>query len=227
MVALLLAPLAVSLAQAAASAAPATRLSVGAVVDKMQKRYDQASDFRARFTQKYTTVAFNRTKTSTGEVLFRKPGLMRWNYDKPEAKMFLFNGQVAWLYEPEDKQAFKQDVRQTQLPAALSFLTGKGKLAHEFDVSFATETLPGRPQDYRLSLKPKRPQESYKSITFVVDPTSFYVTQSVLVDSQGNVNDIAFVDLAVNTKIPQSAFRWSPPPGTREIDTSKVGAGQK
>ena len=58
----------------------------------------------------------------------KKPGRMRWNYQKPDPKMYLADGDTLWLYEPEDKQAFKQDLKASQLPAALAFLTGKGKL---------------------------------------------------------------------------------------------------
>src|SRR5438046_594769 len=122
-------------AVAATPPAPAAgRLPIPAVVEHMQKNYDRAQDFQARFSQKYTNIAFGRTKVSTGEVTFKKPGRMRWDYDQPEKKMFLSDGQRLWLYEPDDKQAFKQELKQSQLPAALSFLLGKGRLEDEFEV---------------------------------------------------------------------------------------------
>ncbi len=216
----MLASLLVLLAAAPPTAGPA--LSLPAMVDRMQKNYDQAKDFRARFSQRYTTTAFNRTKVSTGELSFKKPGLMRWDYDKPEAKMFLSTGQVLWLYEPEDKQAFKQDLKKSQLPAALAFLMGKGKLTDEFEISAATGITYGNPGEIKLSLKPKQAQASYKSIYFIVDPKTFFVAESVLVDAQGNVNDIRFSDLKVNTKIDAKVFRWTPPSGVRVIDTANV-----
>jgi|SRR2546421_358219 len=210
-------------AVAATPPAPAAgRLPIPAVVEHMQKNYDHAQDFQARFSQKYTNVAFNRTKVSTGEVTFKKPGRMRWDYDQPEKKMFLSDGQRLWLYEPDDKQAFRQDLKQSQLPAALSFLLGKGRLEDEFEVVPAGEVPYGSAADYRLSLKPKQPQATYKSITFVVDPKSFFVTESVLVNAQGDVNDITFSDFKVNAKVPDRLFKWAPPPGTHVIDTGKL-----
>lgn len=195
------------------------RLPLATVVEKMQRNYDQAKDFRARFSQRYTNVGFSRTQVSTGEVLFKKPGRMRWNYDKPVPKMFLSTGQLLWLYEPEDAQAFKQDLKSSQLPAALAFLMGKGKLTDEFDIVPAGGDIKyGSSNDHRLLLKPKQPQSSYKAIYFIVDAKSLLVIESVLIDPQGNVNDITFTDLKVNTKLPESAFVWSPPKGTRIID---------
>jgi outer membrane lipoprotein carrier protein len=203
-------------------AASSAKLPLATVVDRLQKNYDQARDFRARFSQKYTNVTFSRTQVSTGEVLFKKPGRMRWNYETPEPKMFLSNGQILWLHEPTDHQAFKQDLKSSQLPAALAFLLGKGKLSDEFNISLAGDVADGTPAFYRLSLSPKKVQASYKSIFFIVDPKSFFVTESVLIDAQGNVNDITFSDFKVNTKLPDTLFTWTPPSGTRVIDAAKL-----
>jgi outer membrane lipoprotein carrier protein len=203
------------------AAAPG-RLPISTVVERMQKNYDQAKDFQAAFSQKYTSVSMNRTKVSTGKLTFKKPGRMRWDYDQPEPKMFLSTGQLLWMYEPEDKQAFKQDLKQSQLPAALSFLLGKGRLGDEFEVFDAGNVPYGTAAQYRLSLKPKQPQATYKSIYFVVDPRSFLVVESVLVNAQGDVNDITFTDLKVNTKVADTLFKWTPPPGTRVIDTAAL-----
>ena len=130
---------------------------------------------------------------------------------------------MLWLYEPDDKQAFKQKLESSQLPAALSFLTGKGKLATEFDIVFAGKTPYGGPGDYVLSLSPKTPQAQVKTILFVVDPRTFDVRESVITDAQGNVNDLVFADIRVNTKVPDALFQFTPPAGTRVIDTAKLG----
>jgi outer membrane lipoprotein carrier protein len=212
----------------AAGTGPATpRLDVAAVVDRVQKRYDGAEDFRAKFNQTLTNAAFKRKTSSTGEVLLKKPGRMRWNYQTPDPKMYLADGDTLWLYEPEDKQAFKQDLKTSQLPAALAFLTGKGKLAAEFDISFAKDARVGSPGDYVLALSPKQPQSTVKAIRFVVDPTTFQVRQSMITDGQGNTNDLLFTDIRINTKLGDGTFRWAPPTGTRVIDAAKMTAPPK
>jgi outer membrane lipoprotein carrier protein len=206
----------------APSQAKPVRLDLSTVVARVQNRYDQAKDFQARFTQKYSRSVVGRVTVFTGQVHFKKPGRMRWDYDKPEARMFLSNGQVLWLYEPEEKQAFKQDLKTSQLPAALAFLMGKGRIADEFEVDWSNDTRFGRPDDYRLSLRPKQPQSTYKSIVFVVDAGDFSVRESVLVDQQGNANHFAFSDLKMNAKVADEVFRWSPPAGVRVVDTGKM-----
>ena len=207
-------------APAAPPAAPGPRLDVKTVVAEVQKRYDGAADFRARFTQTLTSAAMGRKTNSAGEVMFKKPGRMRWDYEKPDKSSYVTDGGVLWLYEPDDKQAFKQDLKSSQLPAALSFLTGKGKLATEFDITFVGNK-PGA--DYVLALSPKTPQAQVKTIQFVVDPRTFDVRESVITDGQGNVNDLTFADIRVNTRVPDALFKFTPPAGTRVIDTAKLG----
>jgi outer membrane lipoprotein carrier protein len=214
----------------ARAASPATtaeagpRLPLKEVVERVQKRYDGAKDFRARFNQTLTNAAFGRKSSSSGEVLLKKPGRMRWNYEKPEPKMYLSDGNTLWLYEPEDKQAFKQDLKSSQLPSALAFLAGQGKLNAEFEITPADPKSPyGTPRDYVLVLSPKAPQAQVKTILFVVDPKSFDVRESVITDQQGNVNDLLFSDIRTNTNLADAQFKWSPPAGVRLIDTAKLG----
>lgn len=204
-----------------AAAAP----SVAEVIARVQARYDGTTSFQARFEQAQLNAAFGRTRRASGEVLFKKPGRMRWNYDAPDKKVFVSNGEVLWLYEPADKQAFKQDLKGSQLPAALAFLMGKGKLDRDFEVTLAGNLPYGRPQDHRLSLRPREPQSQYKSIYFIVDPETFHVRQSVLVDAQGNINDITFSDYKVNPRLADSVFDWKPPSGVRVIDAAAARPG--
>jgi len=206
----------------ATNAAP--RLALKEVVERVQKRYDGAKDFRARFNQTLTNAAFGRKSHSAGEVLLKKPGRMRWNYAQPEPKLYLADGNTLWLFEPEDRQAFKQDLKSSQLPAALAFLAGQGKLSAEFDITLAdAKTLYGTPGDYRLSLSPKTPQAQVKTILFVVDPKTFDVRESVITDQQANINDLLFSDIRTNTNLPDATFRWAPPAGVRLIDAAKLG----
>src|SRR5947207_14555797 len=91
------------------------RLDVQTVVAKVQKRYDEAADFKARFTQTLTSPALKRTTNSSGQVTFKKPGRMRWDYEKPDKSSYITDGGVLWLYEPDDKQPFKQELKASQL----------------------------------------------------------------------------------------------------------------
>ena len=209
---------------AAAPAGSAGKLEVGAVVDKVQRRYDSATDFRARFTQTLTSAAMGRKTNSAGAVMFKKPGRMRWDYDKPERASYVSDGNTLWLYEPDDQQAFKQSLSKSQLPAALAFLTGTGKLANRVRHHAGREEPYAAAGEYVLALSPKVAEPQVKALLFVVDPKTFDVRESVITDSQGNTNDLTFADIKTNTKVARQRLPVvAPVRARRVIDTNKLG----
>ena len=194
--------------------------TVAGVVAKVQSRYDGARDFTASFEQSLTNAATQRASRSAGKVTFKKGGKMRWDYASPEPRMVLADGSRLWLWEPEDRQAFRQELASSQLPAALAFLTGQGKLTDEFRVSPLAGSPYGKPGQQVLSLEPKKPSAQVQRLVFVVDPASGFVQETVVFDAQGNANDLVFKDIKVNAGVADSFFAWTPPAGTRVIDPS-------
>src|SRR6185295_13512984 len=112
-------PLVISLTLAAPSGAGGAD-DVGETVAAVQRYYDGAKDLHARFEQQLTT-AMGTKKRAAGELWFKKPGRMRWDYSKPEKKMMIADGQTLWVYEPEDEQAFKQELKSSNLPDSVAF----------------------------------------------------------------------------------------------------------
>src|SRR4051812_2727587 len=100
---------AVLLAAAAAPADPGAK----DVVAKVQKYYDATRDLHARFDQTLESGVGGRPKKAAGEVWLKKPGKMRWDYAKPEddKKLMVSDGATLWVYEADDQQAYRQDMR--------------------------------------------------------------------------------------------------------------------
>lgn len=207
-----------------ASSASKLPPALAATVDKVQARYDGARDFSAGFEQALTNAVTKRATKSEGKVFFKKVGKMRWDYTTPEPRMVLADGTQLWLWEPEDKQAFRQGLASSQLPAALAFLTGHGKLIDEFSIGEAKPGAYGKPGETVLELAPRQPSAQVQRVFFVVEPATSYVRETVVVDAQGNTNHLAFRDIKVNTGLPDALFAWTPPAGTRVIDPSGSSA---
>ncbi len=195
---------------APAAAAP----DVTQVVDGIQKFYADAQDLQANFTQSYTYTVYDRTQVSQGVVYFKKPGMMRWDYQKPQPKVFVADGQTLWVYEPEENQAFKRKLSDAQLPVALPFMSGEGKLTDEF----ATKLLESKDAKTLLvELVPKRHAGDYKSLQLTVDAATFAVIASTVIDPVGNTNRLVFADMKTNVGLPDAGFKFRPPDGVRII----------
>jgi outer membrane lipoprotein carrier protein len=215
------------LAQVAATAPPASAATAGDWVKKLQSFYDATRDLDAEFTQETFLRVQQQKQTLSGRVRIRKPGMMRWDYTKPDPKLFVTNGEFLWVYDPDDKQAMKQNLRGHTLPAAVSFLYGKGSLASEFNISIIPEAQLGSikpdgktPYGLKaeggvvLRLVPKVGNARFKELYFVVDSATGQVHQTLMVDPEGGTNHIHFRNVKVNTGLPENLFTWKPPAGT-------------
>jgi outer membrane lipoprotein carrier protein len=191
--------------------------SAATVVARVQKYYDATKDLRARFEQQLDSASRAPSKAS-GEVLLKKPGKMRWDYAKPDKKLMVSDGATLWVYDPDDEQAYKQDLKGSALPAQVSFLLGEGKLDKEFDASMTKVDGIGADQ-LALKMVPKVGTTAYRYIVFVVDAKTGMVRQTIIYGQDGSTNRLSFVDVQQNKGVDDGKFRFSPPAGTHILKT--------
>lgn len=195
------------------SALPA--LSVTDVAGKVQATYQAITTYEADFDQSYDMKAFGEKKTSKGHVTFEKPGKMRWDYTDPKDNLVVSDGETLWSYVAKDKQARQMKLKDSQMPTALAFLTGKGDLTKEFTLSFVENG--GFKGGYILKGVPKTPTNLYSYVSFYVDGATFQVRRVLIVDAQDNRNRFDFSKPVVGSKYDASKFKWTPPAGIAVI----------
>ena len=206
---------------APAAVAPVARPPVAELVGQMQKVYERTSSIKARFTQSLSGPMGKRQ--ASGSVLLKKPGKMRWDYEKPERKLFVADGTTLWVYEPEDEQALKQPLSSSQLPAQVSFLFGRGNLLADFEITYLDGQPFGEPGDAVLKLVPKVATAQYKHLVFVVSTKTSLVKETVLYDQQDGSNHLVFSAVEQNPKsgVDDTRFAFSPPPGTKILNPTR------
>src|SRR5512138_1641281 len=184
-----------------------------ALAARVQAAYERTHDLEARFAQTYAYAGFGRKQVSSGRVLVKKPGMMRWDYEKPSRKTVAVRGSKLVQFEPEENQAYVDDrFDATAMRAAVAFLLGKGDLAKEFDLSVE----PGG----ALLLRPKEPDPRVESIALTTGKDG-EVTATRVVDGSGNVNEIKFSDVKRNVGLPDSAFEVKLPKDVHRIGAPK------
>ncbi len=209
----------VALADAPQAPAPtaAGAADTAAVVTKVQAFYDKTQTFTSDFTQEFWVKAYNQKKHSKGKVTIQKPGKMHWHYDDPRDNKVVSDGATIKIYEAANKQMYEQAVDKSQFPAALSFLTGTGKLADTFTFElFPGETL-AFPGGQVLVGTPKVATPAYQKVLFYIDAATSQVRQVMVLDGQGNRNKFVFVSPRVNDVIPPEHFKFTPPAGTQIV----------
>jgi outer membrane lipoprotein carrier protein len=210
-----------ALPAAPAPAADSARVAVSAV----QSFYDQTQAVSADFFQTYVNKLYDRTDRSRGHVVFKKPGKMRWDYAKPNGKVIVASAGKLLVYEPGDEpndkgQVFEQNFAESDLPQAMAFLLGTGKLADDFNVRLLDSAREGFPSGQVLELRAKKPSPHFDRILFYVERAAALrglVRRMVIVDSSGNRNRFDFSAFKFNAPAPETTFEWRPPVGARRV----------
>jgi outer membrane lipoprotein carrier protein len=172
-------------------------------------------DFRARFRQSLISRGLDPLPPETGSVLYRRPFKMRWEYEQPERKIAVSDGQTGWLYLPDEKRVLRVDLQKTvgegPLPALLSG-------AEEALRQFSVELLPARQGSVGLLLVPVVLREDFSSVELLARAGSLEITEVQVVDPGGNRMVYQFSDMETNLGLPEKLFEFVPPEGV-EVST--------
>ncbi len=201
-------------AQPAVAAVP----SVEQLVDGVQARYEKVTDFKANFRQVVKRKHLPRPLNKRGMVYFKKPGMMRWDYTQPEKVYYVSDGSILWSYQAEDKLAYKMNVKESELYGSLKFLFGQGNLRGEFNIARGK----AEGGTVALELTPKVAQSNYKKLVLLVDPKTFEIRETELVDPLDNVSRVTFENIKYETLDPKG-FKFEPPKGVRVQDLQSPG----
>lgn len=181
-------------------------------VDAIQAYYDSAKTYSAAFDQDYESVDGIKKK-STGTVWFKKPGKMRWDYETPESRFLISDGSHFWSWEPVYRQYCEQSLSASQLPTALTFLAGNGRIEDDFSVTVAKVS----GKQVTLDLKPVKPSLAYDHIKFEILMPTAKVYRATIYDAMGNLNRITFKSPEINGSMEDSSFVFTPPKDAKHI----------
>jgi len=196
----------------------------GTILDRAVAALSRATTLRADFTQRIRDQMLGTDETSSGEFLQQRPGrfAMRWHH--PAGDVIVADGQALWVYLPST--APKQVVRTN--------LSGKPGESADFVAEFLdhprqrftvqwerSDTADARPADV-ISLVPRQTANlPYQRALIWVDQADSLVRRVEINEGSGAVRRITLNHLRINAPIPASAFRFTPPPGTRVVDASQ------
>src|SRR5262249_53987989 len=120
-------------------------------------------------------------------------------------KSIVSDGAHLWVIDQDNKEVVVKDLRADPLPAAATFLTGKGKLHRQFSAALDVSGTYGGAGATVVLLVPKRRTAAYAKLYLVVD-ASGAVSQTVVVDAAGNTSVFAFGDVDTATAIDDRLF---------------------
>lgn len=196
-------------ASAAAPGAPAAEAE-GGWLERLQRRLDGIRSFRARFVQEYEPRAFSRRQVEGGTVAFQRPGRMRWDYEWPEEKLALCDGERVWIYYPGEKRAEVERLAGLgeEAPAA-QILLGRWRIAERFRL----QAVARRDGEVTLHLEPAREMGGLRAVRLTVSEGDLTLRALEAEEEGGNILRYRFEGWREGEPLPDRLFWFEPPEG--------------
>lgn len=176
------------------------------------KLLGSVNSMQAAFTQQTVDAKGRAQPAQSGTMSVKRPGLFRWEVQKPAPQLVMTTGKVLWIYDPELMQATKQklDEQAGNTPALL--LSGDPRrLSEAFDIA---EEKGGA--DKVFVLKPRGKDALFESLR--VRFQAGKLVEMELADTMSQRTDIRFSEIQVNPALGMQHFEFVPPKGTDVID---------
>ncbi|MDD5302955.1 MAG: outer-membrane lipoprotein carrier protein LolA [Elusimicrobia bacterium] len=175
---------------------------------------------KASFRQFVHMDGSDVTQTVEGDVLFKKPDLLRLTHRIPEPQTVVSDGTWLWVYRNSTNQVIQSrlDAWRKSEPMAQGLLDfGKSAdLLTRYETEITTVTAPGADghRSFTLTLKPKAADRKGPDSDFVLtlkaDTKDFFPADATLRVGRVMIRSL-FEGVRLNPAIPEETFKFTPP----------------
>ncbi len=203
--------------------APSPALSAGEAADRMQLALRAVTTLRARFEQLHYSMSVSEPLRETGDVFLQKPDRMRWVYQDPQDKVFLYKEGVLEMYLAEDKQLTRTPVSKEALETDIfGLFLGTAPLGELYAVEDSVfPTTAARVRQVKLT---PRTEGEFSHLLLEIDPATWLPRRVIFLEWAGNKREFVFSQVRTGVRIPARTFTLKVPPDTEIIDDT---AGDK
>ncbi|MCW8893321.1 MAG: outer membrane lipoprotein carrier protein LolA [Deltaproteobacteria bacterium] len=231
----------------------ATEVALDDVVRTLETPFQQQTeesgkiqDFQAEFVQESHIASINRAQSGAGTVKFKflfsaedssPVAKFRWDYRQPNIQEIISDGQMMWVYLPENRQVIESDISQIneqQGENPVTFLSGLGNLSRDFHIDWGT-THTDESGNFLLRLKPRGDSQLIQLMELVVNKDAvfewqkqhksgdkFPILATFVTDQQGNRTAIEFRKIQVNQELKDELFRFKKPADVEVVTPAQM-----
>jgi outer membrane lipoprotein carrier protein len=213
------------------------RKEAGELASRLEARYRGAKTLQATFLERYAENG-SVVRSEAGTAYFRRPGKMRWEYERPEKDLFLVDGKTAWFYVPADHTVTRVPARQSgDLRTPLALLAGQMKISHVCShVEFADAEKPLAEGDAVLRCAVRGEKDAARTnepenalgasandvVFFEVARDSGELARLIVRQAGGIEVEFRFENWRFDPAIRDSMFRFEPPPGVAIVNGERA-----
>jgi outer membrane lipoprotein carrier protein len=187
--------------------APPAEPTAEELVRRIEASHRAAGDLTAHFIQSYRSGMLGQEIVESGRLALKRPGRMRWDYERPEKKTFVADGEAFYFYVPQDRQVIVRG-QGGERGVALSLLDGSTPILEQFQA----ELEPALDGPARLRLTPRASDPDVERVWLEADDRGLIRSIEIL-DVQSNRSLFRFDELRTDRKLDDALFHFEIPPG--------------
>lgn len=175
-------------------------------IDSLASRLSDIDTFQARFIQHVLTADGTVQGRSEGQMVVKRPGLMRWETQSPFEQLLIVRGDVASIYEPDLEQLVIHSLDEQDATLATLLAEPVSTLKTHFEVDYV-------PNGY--SLRPRDESALYASLSLHFNEN--LIVSIEIVDQLEQTTTISFEDVVLDPSIEEGTFNMVVPPDTEVV----------
>ena len=187
------------------------------LVRGIEATYEDVESLRADFVQTTRSAALGEGQKQRGRMEIKRPSKMRWDFQRPDPKLFVTNGKRMWIYSPKEKQALLYEDQALPGTGFESLLTDLEQLDELFTVREVEDPEAKRINNVVLELTPKAENANFKSLRLELSRKKYLLRRLVLVDAFDTETELSFTQVRLNSGMDDSVFDFQPPEGVEVI----------
>lgn len=193
---------------------------------EIRERQKEVATVRAEVVQRKRHPLLKSEAVTEGRILLKKPGLMRWETDRPDHTVVVSDGKTLTVYRPAEKEAERRDLGSSLASRAVfEFLSvGMWTSLSGVDRRFRTEIFRSDRQ-LILQLTPRSGwlSRAVAAIRIYYEEAEPIPRRFVVLGPKGDRTETTLSAMVINPEIPDDAFSLNLGPEVRVIDADRPG----
>lgn len=185
---------------------------------KVENRYNNIRTLQLDFEQTlFYKVQPSAKRTESGVLYLRKPGRMRWEYKRPQEKLFLSDGKDVYYYSSAANRVEKSKLKETDdMRAPLAFLIGR----LDFQRDFREYRIRQEGDARWITAMPKSDKAPYREVQFLL-MSDYRIAQLRVLGQDESVMDFRFQNEKQNPPLNDSLFVFQAPKGVEFVELAE------
>lgn len=190
-------------------------LTADQIMVNLEKKYS-VPGFVAKFIQMSTLKAMEISDVAEGRILVKRPGMMRWEYEKPDKQTVVTDGESIWIYRPDDNQVMVGKAPEFfGAGKGASFLSDISIIRHNFSVTIKNDS----DKYFVLKLIPNEKRVDLSYVNLYIFKSTFEIAKIVIYNLYDDETEIKLIDSKFVDN-PDSVFSFKIPKG---VEVLKMG----